>query len=100
MAMLVVLAVHYVEECFLDCLGDRPGLACADRAAVELADRRHLGRSTGKEAFVGNVDVVARQPLRPDPVAEPFGQIDYRGAGDDGEIGGVQCLSDTSSVEI
>ena len=51
------------EERLLDACGDRPALAFADRAAVELADRRHFGGGAGEERFVGEVDVVARDAL-------------------------------------
>ncbi len=47
----------------LQLLGDRAALAGADRAIVELADRRHLGGGAGEERLVGDVDVVARQAL-------------------------------------
>src|SRR5262245_47367556 len=81
-AVLLVLSGHHVEERLLDRFRHRAGLAGADDAAVELADRRHLRRGAGEEALVGDVDVVARQALRPHLVAEAGGELDHRGAGD------------------
>src|SRR5579862_384597 len=61
MVVLAVAAVDDVEERRLDLLGDRPARSAADRAAVELADRRDFRRGAREERFVGDVDVVARE---------------------------------------
>src|SRR5690242_10812828 len=81
---LAILAGDHVEEGFLDRLGHRSGLAFADLAPVELADRRHFRRRAGEEGLVGDVDVVARQALRANLVAELAGELDHRGARDAG----------------
>jgi hypothetical protein len=63
-------AIDHVEEQALELFGDRAAAAGADLAVVEFADRRHLGGGAGEEGFVGDVDVVARQALRNDLIAE------------------------------
>src|SRR5688572_333912 len=70
---LLVFSGDDVEESLLDLLGDRAGLAGADHAPVELADRRHFGRGAGEERLVGDVDVVASQALGDDLVAHLAG---------------------------
>src|SRR4051812_36318859 len=48
-------------ERFAELARDGPGLAAADHPSVDLDDRDDLGGGAGQEAFVGGVDVVARQ---------------------------------------
>ena len=50
--VLVALAVHAIEEHFLQLGGDRAYLAGADGAPVELADRSHFSGGAGEENFV------------------------------------------------
>src|SRR5690349_1528143 len=47
--VLGIAAVDDVEERALDLLGDRPARALAELDAVQLANRRHLGRRAGEE---------------------------------------------------
>ena len=63
---------------------------------VELADRRDLGRGAGKERFVRDVDVVAREALGAHWVTELCGELDHRGARDAGERGGELRLPENA----
>src|SRR6185312_16999043 len=55
-----IAAVDGVEEHRLQTRRDRSARAVADRTMIELADRRDLGRRSGEERFVCDVDLVAR----------------------------------------
>src|SRR5690606_15717443 len=74
----VVAATDHVEEQRLQLLGDRSAAAFADRAVVELADRRDLGGGSGEEGFVGAVHLVARDALLAHLDAEVASQRDDR----------------------
>src|SRR5262245_64818713 len=58
-AMAGVAPRDDVEERALERARDRARPALADRAPVELHDRRHLGRGAAEERLVGDVHVVA-----------------------------------------
>src|SRR3954469_15592868 len=77
-----IAAVHDVEERALDLLGDRPARARTELDAVELADRRDLGRRAGEERFVGDVDLVARDALFDQLQPEVFADREHRVARD------------------
>ena len=74
-------AVQRVLEDRLDLLGDRPGLAGADRVVVDLADRRELGGGAGHEDLVGQVELAAGDVALLDLVAEVAGDLDRRRGG-------------------
>src|SRR5688572_32321045 len=95
-AALPVFSGHDVEERFLDRLRHRPGLALADHPAVELTDRRHFGRGAGEERLVGDIDVVAGQPLFAYLISKLGGQLDHGRAGDSGEGGSEFRLENLS----
>src|SRR5690606_31351602 len=78
-------AIDHIEEAGLDLLGDRPALALADLAVVELADRGDFGGGAGVEGFVGELDVDARKAHGADLVAELARACVHRVAGDAGQ---------------
>src|SRR5690606_12928509 len=86
--VLRVLAGDEVEEGRLQRPGDRAAAAAADLAAVDLADRRHLGGRAGEEDLVGDVQLVARDAALLDRDAAVAGQHQDRLARDAGEHGG------------
>src|SRR5262245_15390468 len=63
-------------------LGDRPRLAGADDAAVDLRDRRDLGAGAGDEALVGRVQVVRLDRPLDARDLQAAAEVDDRLAGD------------------
>src|SRR4051812_16711792 len=61
MPLVQALPAYQALERVAEATCDRAGLAVADQAGVALDDGDDLGGRTGQEAFVGRVDVVARQ---------------------------------------
>src|ERR1700728_854825 len=55
--VLVHLAADRGEEGLLDLLRDFAGMARTDGPVVDGPDRHHLGRRTGQEGLVGQVQV-------------------------------------------
>src|SRR5439155_1186827 len=62
-AAAIVATTDDREEQLLETARRRTGLAVADAAIVELADRRHLRGRAGKERLVGEVYLVAGEAL-------------------------------------
>src|SRR5688572_27740222 len=87
-AVLVRLAGDAVEERLLQLFRDRAALAAADRAVVELADRRYLRGGAGEESLVGAVHLVAGDALGNEGDAEILRDADHRVARDALEGGG------------
>src|SRR2546425_9703455 len=69
-----VLAADGRMERLLETPGDGPHAAGADLAAVDLAQRYHLGGGAADEGLVGQVELVAAHRLRAHLVAEVAGQ--------------------------
>src|SRR5204863_7964661 len=89
----------HVEEEFLDLGRDGCARALAYRAPVELAGGGDLGGRAGEEGFVGDVDVVAREPPRSDFIAELVREGDDRGGRDPAQGGSQLRLVDLSPFD-
>ena len=59
MVVAGVLAGYDVEKRGLQLFGDRAALSLADRAVVDLPNRRDFGGGPRQEDLVGDVEVVA-----------------------------------------
>src|SRR5258705_3986959 len=69
-------------ECLLQFPGDRAGLSVADGTEIDFAQANHFGGSAAHEDLVGNVELVARNGLFDNVVAEVARQRNQAVAGD------------------